>query len=61
MVLYNEKAGLPLYVSQLLEGPLPILVLSPEYTLLVAPGLALSRHERRVSVQKLHWDILLCV
>jgi len=32
--------GLPSYLSQLLVKPLPILVLSPEYTFLVTPTLA---------------------
>jgi hypothetical protein len=35
---------LPSYLSQLLVKPLSILVLSPEYTLLVAPTLPSSRH-----------------
>jgi hypothetical protein len=40
---------------------LHILFLSPEYNFLVAPVLALSRHEWRVSMQKVYWGILLCV
>jgi len=35
-----KNLGLPLYLSQLLVKPIPILVLSPEYTFLVTPALA---------------------
>ena len=56
-----KNLGLPSYWSQLLMKPLPILVLNPENTLLVAPALTLCRHEARVSMKKVHWDILFCV
>jgi hypothetical protein len=47
-----KNLGLPSYLAQLLVNPFQILFLSPEYNFLVAPVLALSRHERRVSIQR---------
>jgi len=35
-----KNVGLPSYLSQLLVKPLPVLVLSPKYTFLVAVALA---------------------
>jgi len=53
--------GLPSYYSQLLAKPLLFQVLSPECNFLVAPILAMSRHEGWFSKQKIYWDILFCV
>jgi hypothetical protein len=47
-----KNLGLSLYLSQLLVKSLSILVVSPEYTFLVAPALALTRHEGQVSMEK---------
>jgi hypothetical protein len=53
--------GLSSYLSQLPVKSLPILVLSPECTFLVAPALALSRHDGWISVQKVFCDFRFCV
>ena len=45
-----KNLGLSFYLSQLPVKPLPILVLSPDCTFLVAPALALGRHDRWVSI-----------
>jgi len=56
-----KNLGLPSYLSQLLVKSLLILVLIPECTFLVVPALALSRHDRWVSMQKVYWNFRFCV
>ena len=46
--------GLSSYLPHLPVKPLPIMVLSPECTFLVAPALALSRHDGWISMQKVY-------
>jgi hypothetical protein len=56
-----KNLSLSSYLSQLPVKPLPVLLLSPECTFLVAPALAFSRHDGWVSMQKVYWDFRFCV